>query len=31
MYEYYSEIRWKIENDDSKDKMSAINKRVKRL
>ena len=31
MYEYYPEIRWKIENNDSKGKISAINKRVKRL
>ena len=31
MYEYYLEIRWKIENNDSKDKIFAINKRIKRL
>ena len=31
MYEYYSKIRWKIENNDSKDKMLAINKKIKRL
>ena len=31
MYEYHSEIRWEIENNDSNDKMSTINERVKRL
>ena len=31
MYEYYLKIRWKIENNDSKDKMPVINERVKRL
>ena len=31
MYEYHLEIRWKIENNDSKNKISTINKRIKRL
>ena len=31
MYEYYSKIRWKIENNDLKDKMLAINERIKKL
>ena len=31
IYEYHSEIRWEIENDDSKDKMLTVNERVKRL
>ena len=31
MYKYHLEIRWKIENNDSKDKMLTINERVKRL
>ena len=31
MYEYYLKIRWKIENNDLKNKMLTINERVKRL
>ena len=31
IYKYHSEIRWEIENDNSKNKMSAVNERVKRL
>ena len=31
MYEYHLKIRWEIENNDSKNKMLAINKRVKKL
>ena len=31
MYEYHPKIRWEIENNDSKNKMSAVNERVKRL
>ena len=31
IYEYHSEIRWKIENNNSKDKILTINERVKRL
>ena len=31
MYEYHSKIRWEIENNDLKNKMSTINKRIKKL
>ena len=31
MYKYHLKIRWKIENNDLKNKMLAINERVKKL
>ena len=29
MYEYYSKIRWKFENNNSKNKMLTINEKIK--
>ena len=31
MYKYYLKIRWKIKNNNSKNKMSTINEKIKRL
>ena len=31
MYKYHLKIRWKIENNNSKNKILTINERIKRL